>query len=54
MKKSIKTRVVVILLTTFACVAILLGPWTKQKDYTREAADFFKPERLRPKNTSSM
>jgi len=54
MKKSIKSRAIVILLTTFGCLAILLGPWTKQKDYTREAADFFKPERLRKNLTENI
>lgn len=47
MNKNIKTRVIVILLTTFACLAILFGPWTKPKEYTRTAGDFFKPARLK-------
>jgi preprotein translocase subunit SecD len=47
MNKNIKTRVIIIILTTFGCLAVMFGPWNKQKEYTRVSGDFFKPARLK-------
>ena len=47
MNKNIRTRVVIILAITFGCLAIMFGPWNKQKGYKRNAGDFYKPAVLR-------
>ena len=47
MNKNIRTRGIIIAAITFVCLAVLFGPWNKQKEYARSAGDFFKPAKLK-------
>ena len=44
MNKNLRTRSIVIAVVTFLCAIIMLGPWSKQKGYTKTPADFVNPK----------
>lgn len=47
MKKNLRTRAIIIAVTTIGCLLIMFGPWNKPKDHKRSAADFFRPTKLK-------
>ncbi len=47
MGKNIRTRTLAIVIVTLSCFVILFGPWHKPKEYKRQAADFFRPAKLK-------
>jgi preprotein translocase subunit SecD len=47
MNKNLRTRAIVIGAVILASALLLFGPWNKPKEYSRSAADFFSPARLK-------
>ncbi|QQS48161.1 MAG: protein translocase subunit SecD [Acidobacteriota bacterium] len=51
MIKNLRTRGIIIGVVTLVSLVFLFGPWNKEKNYVRSAADFYKPANLK-KNLS--
>jgi preprotein translocase subunit SecD len=47
MNRNLRTRSIIIGVVTLFSVALIFGPWSKEKEYKLSASDFFSPARLK-------